>query len=810
MSRAYLGTGLQTVEDTIFTNRGNGRKWLSALSAAVEDDPARLIVFGDSVVELMYGAPVDRLRSRLAYLNGGRVGPGWVNGSPDSSLITGGVNILQPYKFRLTTGSYSASGGNLTEERGLGLYTFKLNSASVLTLSDVDNANATARFSRAEFHYTAHGTDADVGTAEIRIDGSLVQTVDGYDATLGAGVYESGHTYLWEGTEGDHTITITGAGSDPFWFDGVYLAVDGEKVWVYNGGNAGEKFEDFLTLPTGHAVAPPVEAAVSVDADAVILEYGINDYSDGVADYSADIATAVTALRTNVDDVSLGLLIPYATASRTDWDVFVSAGRAAAATAGVPIIDSSWMLETNASTTDPHDLISVDDVHQNAAGGEVWASVLAKFLTGNDVDWVAVVNALESRLLGAWLGSSYEVIGGVDTEREYPKSDRYATFWTPAFMAGLYVKSARSGSTLARMDLVHDNGAATTGTVAQFSIGANDENGLVASSGIPTALAYQRWVVGSGTLSSTNRGIDLFWANAAVNGTTVAERLRLLAGGGLQFSESVAAPSGAANKVTVYAHDPAGPTELRVMPPSGVPDVVGPVLRTYTSAEYVQIFDHYMGAVGPNTADGIFEGGTWCDLTGTGAQVQNEFFSYPSTDQHGVMGLHTGTSTTGSVFAWHIYNPCDFVAASSDLIFGARVRVPTLSDGTNTFSVYAGFQSLTLADGLYWRLLGSDTNWRAISRRASTDTNTDSTVARNASNWVNLSIHYSGATGDARFWLNGTLRATHTTNKPTDATQIYGSLIIAKSAGSTSRAFLADAMLTRVKHDTSIEQLLPA
>jgi hypothetical protein len=356
-----------------------------------------MIIFGDSVTELMYGQYLDRFRRRLARYNNNRVSVGWVNASPPSTEITGGVNILHDYAFRLTTGTYSSGGNNITEERGLGMYAFRLASGSVLTLYTdadydgdwTDSTAASPVFGTAEFHFTAHGTDASVGTAEIRIDGSLVQTINGYDATLGAGVMESGHTYTWTGEEGAHTITVTGAGSAPFWFDGVYLANNDQTVWVYNGGNAGEKYADFLTTPAEHAEIPGFEAAASVDADCILFAYGINDYADGTTTLATNVGTAITEARTLVDDVSLGVIVPYPTASRTDWPDFVDAMTTAATTASVPVCDMSWMLETNASSTDPHNLIGADNVHQELAGGEFYADRLAEFVVGDSVDWVA-------------------------------------------------------------------------------------------------------------------------------------------------------------------------------------------------------------------------------------------------------------------------------------------------------------------------------------------------------------------------------------------------------------------------------------
>jgi hypothetical protein len=402
-ARTILGTGgsSSTASSGLFSYPDNGRKWAAAVAARSASSPARMIIFGDSVTELMNGHYVERFRARLARYNNNRVSPGWINGAPPSDEVTAGVNNLHDYAFILTTGTYASGSNNTVEERGLGLYCFRLGSGSVLTLKTdqdydgdwADSTNATPVFGTAEFHYTVYGTDAFVGTAEIRIDGSLVQTINGYDAGVGLGNFESGHTYTWTGEEGPHAITVTGAGSSPFFFDGVYLANNDETVWCYNGGNAGEQFGDFLTVPANHGDTPGFEAAALMDADCILFAYGINDYADWSADITevaTDISAVVTGARAAVDDVSLGVIIPYATASRADWQDFVDAMAAAATAESVPVCDMSWMLETNAATTDPHDLVSdLDDVHQSNAGGEFYADRLAEFILGDSIDWPA-------------------------------------------------------------------------------------------------------------------------------------------------------------------------------------------------------------------------------------------------------------------------------------------------------------------------------------------------------------------------------------------------------------------------------------
>lgn len=174
----------------------------------------------------------------------------------------------------------------------------------------------------------------------------------------------------------------------------------------------------------------------------------------------------------------------------------------------------------------------------------------------------------------------------------------------------------------------------------------------------------------------------------------------------------------------------------------------------------------------------------------------------------GVGGLTTGTSTTGHAdfeylisYAW---NQADLIT------YMTRVRIPTLSDGTNTFIVRAGFSSSMATapvNGIYFEAQSGVTNWQAINRAASTSTTTDTGIPVSATKYTNLAIVTDGTT--VHFYASNDQThmgevATQSTNRPANATALVPSLNIIKSAGSTARTVNCDVLSWTVPFDRGL------
>jgi hypothetical protein len=542
------GTGTGTLlKQTLFDPvPANGRKFSAALADAIADTThpvCKIGFFGDSVTEVQYGTYVDRFRKRLARFNRGSVpfdavtaptgAPGWVSGSD----VTNPVNSFQ---FALTTGTSGAGGNNLEVPKGLAIAAYQLASGSVLTLQDVANATASPTFDYAEFHYTAQN-NAGTRDLEIRIDGTLVQTIHTVDTGLAAGAFDSGRTYVWTGTLTGHTITVTGAGGSAAVFDGVYLGDQRERVRVYNGGNSGTKYSNYLT-----ATNPgPLQTAKNLNLDLVMSAWGIIDYGDITA-LGNNMTTWFANVRTALPDVSMGVLIPYATQTRADWANYVTVMKQRAALNGVPWLDMSWAIKTNASTTDPRDLVFTDDTHQNPNFGELYAQELGKFILGDHIDWTRVANfILQSRQAATFTSFASGVING----------------------AGLTVESPPVDAGTAKLLLKHDKGVAGSGLVGEIGFTARGATGMLGASGFNPIAAIRART--QGTLSDTSAPLDLEIWNAAASSTTMAKRATWLAGGGLALWET-AEPATPTDGVVQWVRDNSGVSEWCFKGPDGV------------------------------------------------------------------------------------------------------------------------------------------------------------------------------------------------------------------------------------------------
>lgn len=167
----------------------------------------------------------------------------------------------------------------------------------------------------------------------------------------------------------------------------------------------------------------------------------------------------------------------------------------------------------------------------------------------------------------------------------------------------------------------------------------------------------------------------------------------------------------------------------------------------------------------------------------------------------GLVSVTTGTLSNGN---------SSFVSRNNAILFGgaaynfwARVRIPTLSDGTDTFASAIGFADghVLVADGCYFRY-GSVYNsgkWQAVCTNASTDATADTGITVVAGNIYNLKVAVNAAANSAVFSINGSTVATITTQIPTATGRQTGfGVYVIKTAGTTARAIDVDYIATQV------------
>lgn len=185
--------------------------------------------------------------------------------------------------------------------------------------------------------------------------------------------------------------------------------------------------------------------------------------------------------------------------------------------------------------------------------------------------------------------------------------------------------------------------------------------------------------------------------------------------------------------------------------------------------------------------------------TGNGSNSNNSTLGDTSA---GEVFFNTGTGTTGRYGVWSNNVSVLYFNVNAVWHYEQRVKFSALSDGTNTFKVFAGFldsATTDATDGCYFSYTHSlsSGNWECVSRSNSTETGTrtDSGVAAAADTWFTLRVDVRdvGGTLTARFYINDTLVGTHTANIPSSSARAtgYGTHIV-KSAGNTNRFTTTD------------------
>lgn len=177
-----------------------------------------------------------------------------------------------------------------------------------------------------------------------------------------------------------------------------------------------------------------------------------------------------------------------------------------------------------------------------------------------------------------------------------------------------------------------------------------------------------------------------------------------------------------------------------------------------------------------------------------------------STAAHpGIGRLQTGTTTTG--YATYASNDSTLKLGAGAWTFVAFTAIDTSSNGTDTFVSRVGFSSagegnnLTATDQIVFRADAS-TNWDCVTRKAGTETVTDSGIPVTASSNVDtsglkLEIIVNAAATSVSFEVNDAVVCTHSTDIPLTSTGLTWFMNILKSAGTSNRELLFDYFYVR-------------
>jgi len=184
--------------------------------------------------------------------------------------------------------------------------------------------------------------------------------------------------------------------------------------------------------------------------------------------------------------------------------------------------------------------------------------------------------------------------------------------------------------------------------------------------------------------------------------------------------------------------------------------------------------------------------------SGTGATVAYTTAGLHDANRLGIGNIQTGTTTTGRAAIGSA--TIEQVTLGSGIVkFCAVVKVPTLSDGTNTFLVQAGLHDNLAGapvDGLYFEYTHSVNagDWTTyVYNNSGTTGGFDTNVAVATGNWYRLEIEINAAATQAIFSINGTVVQTFTGTIPNGAARLMGFMVqIRKTAGTTNRSVYAD------------------
>jgi len=156
----------------------------------------------------------------------------------------------------------------------------------------------------------------------------------------------------------------------------------------------------------------------------------------------------------------------------------------------------------------------------------------------------------------------------------------------------------------------------------------------------------------------------------------------------------------------------------------------------------------------------------------------------------GIIQWTAGTSTTGAGRAVSQNSSTLLLGNSWSWKFDSIIKIDTISDGTNTYTLRSGFidsGSAESNDGVFFRY-DKDVNsgkWVLVARNNGTETTTNATnSAVAASTWYQLTILVNSAGTLAEFFQDGVSLGTVASNIPTGAGRVtsFGTMFL-KSAG---------------------------
>ena len=179
----------------------------------------------------------------------------------------------------------------------------------------------------------------------------------------------------------------------------------------------------------------------------------------------------------------------------------------------------------------------------------------------------------------------------------------------------------------------------------------------------------------------------------------------------------------------------------------------------------------------------------------------------------GLSTISTGVNTNGG---YQYRNTPQSLQFGEGLYrWDSRVRIPTNSDGVESFQFILGFwdnlSGINQVDGIYFLYdsqgvttgSAASGNWQIVTTSNSTRTFTTTSVAIDNANLQKLRIDINALATSVTFYINDVAVGTHITNIPSGASRIANSgVYLQKSAGTTARTAYVDYLYLKAKFTT--------
>ena len=167
----------------------------------------------------------------------------------------------------------------------------------------------------------------------------------------------------------------------------------------------------------------------------------------------------------------------------------------------------------------------------------------------------------------------------------------------------------------------------------------------------------------------------------------------------------------------------------------------------------------------------------------------------------GIVKFPVSSATSGGMFC----DTSQILLGGATVTWASAAYLSAAPNGTDDYVVRIGLNDSysTTVNGCYFTVdrTKSATNWYAITANASTLTSTDTGVAYTATTWTNLRIVIDSAAASAKFYINGSLVATNSTNLPTVG--IGPMCYVVSVASAATKTVRLDWMLLRFNPGTT-------